>query len=420
MSESNIVSTLGIQPLTFTKLIQDYANVYNPHDSFTSDDKFPVRGNSADDVKRYILKDRAYKELKPWLWRHYSDHERTLIIENIHHALTRLGYSETHPLRRKICENDSNNSNDDDDKKPSSLGGGFLISSKKNFRKSQTELPKMSTLKIEERASKKTGTSTAVNSPAINTTNNGSPQKRTSPLPSNKRKLSTSSSSSSSDEEKNSKRLKHEPYTSPSSEEIEDDSSGNISGSTVTSNISSSSNNSTSSVLRNTPRIRSNDSVPLPPSSTISTSKRMDYYTNLAMKFKFKYKEYETLYQKLKNATPAKSTDANKKALVKLFELHSQLSQWKKTLWDFDNEIKLKSNIMNLSKHKKSTLKSKGLSVEETRSNSVSPINLSLKTTSPAIGLINGTNLKFSRQLTPVLAGATLSAPKKPKMSLDY
>ncbi|KAK6457512.1 uncharacterized protein RJT20DRAFT_125259 [Scheffersomyces xylosifermentans] len=431
ITETKLIKTLNLTPQhtpTFTRLLADFTQIYNANDSFTSDDKFPLGFNDDEMVPRHILKDRAYKELKPWSWNHFSTYERSLIIENIHHALTRLGYSDTHPLRRKICEN-NDPSDEDEGKKNTSLGGGFLISSKKGgnsaFRKSQTDSPKMPNLKLNgddvsasasngSSSSKRSGTLTTVSSPAINTTNNGSPQKRASPMPSNntqtnstssasKRKLSVSSSSSSSDDDKHSKRLKTEPYTSPSSEEIEDDTNN------TTLSVS---NNPGSNINSRGIRIKSSESLPPPPSSASSAAKRLEYYNSLAVKFKFKYKEYETLYRKLKIAPPAKSSESNKKALLKLFELHNTLSQWKKTLWDFDNEVKSKSNIMNLSKHKKSTLKNKSLAVDDSmRSNSVSPVNLSGKANTPA-----NFNSKFSRQSTPILAGG----PKKPKISLDY
>ena len=84
---------------------------------------------------------------------------------------------------------------------------------------------------------------------------------------------------------------------------------------------------------------------------TSHQQKRFQYYSMLADKFKAKYKEYETLYNSLKS-NPKSSTN-DKKQLVQLFELHNSLSEWKRKLWDFDNENKLKLNIMNLSKHKK-------------------------------------------------------------------
>ncbi|EGW34663.1 uncharacterized protein SPAPADRAFT_57714 [Spathaspora passalidarum NRRL Y-27907] len=275
-------------------LLDEYAQVYDPRDSFIEDDVFPSQDLSDDKVKQdpqYILKDKTYKELRPWKW-NYSAYERDLIIGNINHALTRLGYSQTHPLRRKLCDQDG-----DKDEKPttplnaersSGLGGGMLIS-KNAFKRAATDSPLIS--------------------------HSTPPPPPPPPAPviktdSQKRKLS--SSSTSSDEEPQ-KKLKLE-----------------------FSSASSSSSSSSSEEDRPNP-------VPPP-------AKKLDYYTNLAIKFKFKYKEYESLYLRLKQES--KKDQESKKELVKLFEMHQLLSQWKKLLWDYDRDQKQKVNVMNLNKHK--------------------------------------------------------------------
>lgn len=61
-----------------------------------------VAPKDASDDTPLVLKDRAYKDLRPWLW--YDDDERAYVLRNTHNALTRLGFLETHPLRRKICD----------------------------------------------------------------------------------------------------------------------------------------------------------------------------------------------------------------------------------------------------------------------------------------------------------------------------
>lgn len=257
--------------------------------------------NQDDDNKDYIiegshlLKDKAYKELKPWEWNAYSRFERRLVLANINRALTRLGYLDTHPLRRKITEQGKPDIALDEENRRSGLGGGLLIT-KKNvpFRKSHTDSPKIPAIK-EPQLDKKP--QSVANSPKVA-----------------KRKFSSSSggstgsngSSSSSDDEKLSKKHKVE-YTSPSLEEEK-----------------------------------------VVPENKVS--RRVEYYTNLASKFKVKYKEYEQLYKRLKQQD---ERDADKKTLVKLFELHNLLSQWKKSLWDYEKEIQLKERIMALSKHKK-------------------------------------------------------------------
>ena len=68
----------------------------------------------------------------------YTDYERALVLNNVNNALTRIGFSLTHPLRKKIINNDneSNNkstSNNNGEEKTRSLGGGLLVS-KRNFQ----------------------------------------------------------------------------------------------------------------------------------------------------------------------------------------------------------------------------------------------------------------------------------------------
>lgn len=279
-------------------------------DSDEDDDDLYVTGS-------HILKDKAYKDLKPWEW-DYTNFERKLIIANINRALTRLGYSETHPLRKKICEPTSSTTSD------VTLGGGFLTSKKSTpFRKSHTDSPKLSGIKeiIERKVPASVANSPKMALPRKNINKVAQKVQIDKPTPLSlprpsipvtkptpqgaKRKFSSSSNntSSSSDDEKHSKKQKSE-YTSPSSEEEK---------------------------------------------VTPKASKRVEYYASLASKFKVKYKEYEILYRKLKL-----DKNADKKLLVKLFELHNNLSQWKKTLWDYEKEIKQKEKIMGLSKHKKS------------------------------------------------------------------
>ncbi|RLV91225.1 hypothetical protein JA1_004022 [Spathaspora sp. JA1] len=295
---SEIMNYENLKPL-----LDDYAQIYDPRDSFIEDDVFPAQQDE-DKKTTYILKDKSYKELRPWKW-NYTSYERDLIIGNINHALTRLGYSQTHPLRRKLCEE-----NGDKESKPStplpekngsSLGGGMLVSKYKRA---------------------------ATDSPIIHNTSSPIIKSESS---TQKRKLS--SSSTSSDEEPQ-KKLK-----------LEFSSAG-----------SSSSSSSSEEDRPNRP--------PPPPAS-----QKLDYYTNLAIKFKFKYKEYESLYLRLKQET--KKEPESKKELVKLFEMHQLLSQWKKLLWDYDRDQKHKVNVMNLNKHKVS--KSAKLEKNDNTKRSVSP-----------------------------------------------
>ncbi|CAN3366517.1 hypothetical protein DICA3_F02872 [Diutina catenulata] len=271
-SDADLTDKLGAVPLA--QLKTDYAQVYDPNNAFYQDDRFPtverrrrLGGASDSDGQQFILKDKSYKEFQPWDWTFYSAFERKLVLQNIHRALTRLGYSETHPLRRKLG----------DPTAPAALGGGRLSSKR------------------------------------------GSPVRS---LPA-KRKLS-SSSSSSSDDDKHPKRPRGESDTSPSSED--DD----------------------------TPLSRRAPATPVPAAERADKpDKRMDYYTQLAGKFRERYKEYASLYARLQN--PANTSKAeSKRQLLKLFEMHTQLSQWKKTLWDYDHDAAKKADIMALSKHKNS------------------------------------------------------------------
>ena len=423
ISESSISERLGTHPDKLKSLMSDFTQVYNPRNSFTQDDKYPslerIRrrikkqklsaksnvdfdsedldmetdsdSNSATDLLKdstahYILKDKSYKEYQPWNWAFYSLFERKLIQQNIHRALTRLGYSESHPLRRKIC--DENTSSEDD--KKSSLGGGFLIS-KTNGKKS-SDLPKLTTAKVE----KKQPSSAPTNSTSISPVR---PQMANNKTTVNKRKFS-SSSISSSDEEKQLKKLKQDYDTSPSSDED---------------NVPLSRRN----------EVR-NDGPENNPPETKSASKRLDYYNNLAAKFKLKYTEYEMLYKQLKNPNLTQNKAESKKSLLKLFELHNSLSQWKKTLWDYDNEIKRKSNIMNLSKHKKN---GSGNATTVTKNLKVSDDSHGYQSSSPAPGskpqspiALRSTHSQSTSSAprpgsTPA---ATVPLKQRPKFSLNY
>ncbi|ODV77572.1 uncharacterized protein CANTADRAFT_314746 [Suhomyces tanzawaensis NRRL Y-17324] len=452
MTQEEIIQALGLEK-SHLSLISDCCQVYDRKNTFIQDDTFPIIerkrrrrikrhvGNDLSDNENdhdidsmlvdsdadmddediqiyshshYILKDKYYKELKPWGWKFYTKFERTLIIQNIHHALTRLGFSETHPLRKKICNEPEGGVSSDDEKK-STLGGGFLTSNSKKpsstqvpFKKSHTDSPKIAN-KLE--LDNKKGTHTTSNSPAIDSfsmtgTNSKAlfPPKKANVGTTSKRKFSSSSSSYSSDEEKNLKKLKVDSYTSPpSSEEIDEDTtprsirSGHPSSRPTTG--SSSSSSSTSNVI---------------PPEIKSASKRLEYYNSLAVKFKLKYKEYEILYNKLKVPNTSNiNKNENKKSLLKLFELHNTLSQWKRTLWDFDNEIKLKSNIMNLSKHKK-TNSIGATSLPKDQSTSPSNIGSKIKSQSlsPAIPQLN-------RPIPNRPGPSVLVASRKPK-ALDY
>lgn len=334
-NKTQLVKLLKFDEPEFNQLLSTYGQIYNPNDTFLADDIYPnhlhkkLPMNSEQFQHHYILKDKAYKELRPWNWKYYSDNERALILNNCHNALTRLGYLETHPLRRKICDqpdpNDVNRDGlhaDEQPKKPA-LGGGLLVSKKSPFKKSQTESPRLGPTTHTQRFSpaSSAGSNTLTSTSTISTKLGATSRDKDTTSParkvkqSKKRQLSNNSISSSDDENK---RYKKEEYTSPSSinEDDYDEEEGDED---------------------------MNDRI----------DKSKKRYHNLTIKFRLKYQEYRHLYNSLNAKNQPNSTTEVKKSLSKLFELHQTLSDWKKQLWKFDNELKLKSDIMQLSKHKK-------------------------------------------------------------------
>lgn len=279
--------------------------VYDPNDNFMIDDHFPIlecEGIETDrttysETPHYILKDKLYKDLQPWKWP-YQAFERELIIQNTHHALTRLGFSQTHPLRRKLCDQPPEQSPGQDasqDLKLNSLGGGFLASKRAPVRKSATS------------------TTPPVSAPASTT-----PKKTSTPVFPKQFKRSVSSLSLAQPQfnGQGHKRAKSEAAS------ISD---------TVPNNHAS-------------------------PSLDQSPMRRNDYFATLASKFSSKYFEYEALYRSFPPLAPnPAAASETKKELTKLYELHNTLSQWKKILWDYDRDCKQKPQIMTLSKHKKTT-----------------------------------------------------------------
>lgn len=373
----------------FDSILDDYGQVYNDQDQFIQEDRFPyIDSNNTrkndddeeedDEVQRFILKDRSYKELRPWKW-NYTSYERNSILNNVNNALTRIGFSQSHPLRRKIVE--PPNENDKEVKKPniSSLGGGFLISSTSSKKKSTpTPIPSKSNTPVVPTptpAPAPTSSSSSfskINSPMINSISAKTdtpvirPPSRNinnTPSPSSKLKLNNNnnnndkrkfSSSSSSSEDDDSKKLN---YTSPPSSEEE--SAGGTSSSSTTTNtnggVASNSNNET--IYNN-------------------KDSKLEYYTNLATKFKIKYKEYSELYNSLLTKNDIKPMDY-KENLLKLFKLHQNLSQWKKILWNFDKEIKSKNTLSGLHIEKNTTINNTNNTNSNADTNTSPAINLS-------------------------------------------
>lgn len=310
-SKEDVATALGTD---VSDLVDTYTQPYDPHDTFIADDKFFREARSSGLV---LLKDKAYKDFHPWLWLAYTASQRSLVLLNINNALTRLGYSETHPLRRKIVSEPHESLLDST---PASLGGGLLT------RRTPTPKPKASS-PAAPAASKSPAPKTAprpsqakpralTESPKVlpEKKKPNLPKKPMVPsreLPLKKRKFLASSSSSSSDDDDDARKRQKK--------DGDDDSTSPLS--------------------------LNDDTYDEKP----KLDKKLQYYNNLAVKFRSTYKEYQALY----NSLEGKKTPDKKKQLIKLFELHTKLSEWKRTLWDYFNEHNFKESIMHLSKHKK-------------------------------------------------------------------
>lgn len=421
-------------------LYNSHTQAYLASDTFIEDDMYPIVALGMIKINAgeayVILKDKAYKELRPGQWSAYTDYERALVLENANSALSRLGYLDTHPLRKRIADTSASAP---PLKKHTGLGGGLLAGSKRassahsspsGLAGSHTgSLPPASPLSLAAVA--KAGRA-ATDSPELDSAARnfhakklraaGSPVKETF-----KRKFvpSLSLSAASSEDEKGNKRLK-------------------TSGSRSNSNGSSSSANSNVSahsvVSHGTPPSSANDDgpsgdrsdddvkllsvakhpgfIPSRPSSAVSSAeKKHQYYAQLASKFRTKYTDYENLYKQLKKGHKRSNAAEKKKQLMRLFEMHNSLAEWKKKLWDYHNDNNLTEGIMNLSKHRKHP------SLLGTNVNATSPTSTlaSLKftkaqTTSPAVASDRfGTKPPFMRKLP-----ATPQATATSKMALDY
>ncbi|CAH2352455.1 hypothetical protein CLIB1423_06S06810 [[Candida] railenensis] len=409
VSIKTLCQSLKLSEKEVSSFLSQYSQVYNPNDSFIIDDIFSRNEGENGSQTSYILKDKSYKELKPWDWAYYTDDERSLIIHNIHNALTRLGFSETHPLRRKLTERRSSSVEADDDsnspiKKSSSLGGGMLKQRKVSpVKRSQTSSPRPPVTQAESTNNNNNSNNNENNNDnSIEHTNsNGnnstsfSKNSNVSPLKEKafKRKLSLSSASSSDDEkplgsviasDKNSSVGYKRRRTVGRGRTSSNSSSGSGGSSTSMNSIGNGGDNYTSPSSIN----EESENEPSPPAipqlsstparlQTANSStqlfsfqepskeqKKLQFYNNLALKFKVRYKEYEELYKTLQLTSSSSSTlsastptingnSDKKRNITKLFELHNQLAEWKRKLWDFDNESKTKSKIMTLQKHKK-------------------------------------------------------------------
>lgn len=337
ITKDSISESTQIKGDDLDDMIHTYLQVYKDNDTFISEDRYPVFPELDRDQLYYVLKDKSYKELSPWKFLGYTNKQRCMIINNIHNALTRLGYLETHPLRRKICdEAESTNANTT---KRSILGGGFLVSkkSKMPYKKAVTESPRLLASTSHERSHSPMNNSSSINrssssagsnSSIFSSAGDGKTETKT-----NQHTASTAGNTTkrkqsiTSDKEKGSKKRKLSKETSFSPKILD--------------------HNEPSSEI--TPSKA--DTQTVVEEDTSIKLKRFQYYSSLAVKFKQKYREYEDLYHSLQRSP--KDSPGSKKELMKLLELHNTLSEWKRKLWDFDNETKHKFDVMTLSKHKK-------------------------------------------------------------------
>lgn len=297
-------------PADLATLYTNHTQIYTPNGTFTQADRFPsvVLGVSPADPAstQIILKDKAYKELRPWGIPWFTEFERNLVIENINNALSRLGYLDTHPLRKRIT---SKAALDEHQKKPAPpLGGGMLTGRRLNspqvslavgsplnsgVKRASTQLPR-----AEPESKRKR------------------PRNDELPLKKSEKALSLSSD----DEHK-----KRHYYGLPNDDDNSDDDMKLLS-------------------LKRSPK--------LPPSAS-HADKKHQFYQQLAQKFYSRYLEYKELHDELRD-TKKGSPQEKKKKLMRLFEMHNTLAQWKRKLWDYQKELSMTQGIMNLLRHKKS------------------------------------------------------------------
>lgn len=416
ISRQDIYAKLNLNRLVsdieLNSLLSTHSQLYSAENTFTEADSYPSvvlqNINSKEGETLFILKDKAYKDLRPWLWTAYTPFERGLIIENAQNALTRLGFLETHPLRRKIVDK-TIQSVPLSLKKATGLGGGLILSSGKKGSTPSSPLP--SSL-----PSKKAGTE----SPSVDLDKKKSDLRhRISPVKDSqaKRKYETvlTLCLSSSDEERLAKKAKKDGHRSNSSVSTNSNSSigsahSHHSSTSYTLPFSVNEEGHEEDVYTGPikyPTVAKQPIiVPPRPSSAMSTQeKKLQFYLQLAKKFRLRFCEYERLHKQLGrvNSQP-KSTDY-KKSLMKLFELHNSLAEWKRKLWDYHNENNMAEGVMNLSKHRKlmSTSSISALAPSSSRLHSVDRF--------PRENSVD--RVTNARQSPPVGAA-------RPKMTLNY
>ncbi|KAG7194028.1 uncharacterized protein KQ657_005231 [Scheffersomyces spartinae] len=405
-------------------LIQQYLQRYDPNDQFTKDDVFPFTPHDISNT--FICKDRAYKEIRVYNTSPASiltPSQRSLIINNINRALTRLGFLDTHPLRNKLTSatavlststpNSPANTN-------IAVGGGGLSSSTPVTKQNTTTTTTttnvtQSVLKLRKEVSpkKKQVTSSTASSliPASIPPRPVTPKPGT-PLASRKRiRTISSASSSSSSEDERVKRVRADHHHL---------------NSTIPITSTASSITSPSSL---------DDDVNV---SLIGLDeKKPNYYETILDRFHKTYTQYQALYTQLEHAIPpngvAGSTPTTasmlspetKRKLARLFEWHNSLTLWKRMLWDHQRDKQKSKDIMNLTKHKKSAslsaIQQNNNNNNNNNSSSALPSSLPVPVPNGLSSIRASYNSVKAHSASPGLPPTTIKQTRlTPKMSLDY
>lgn len=367
ITRANVELRLAVNlvvPLSeLNELFSTHTQPYLPNDTFIEADVYPSLALGATEIdpqlSYVILKDKAYKELRPWNIPAYTDYERGLVIDNANNALSRLGYLETHPLRRRIVEKSASIPSH---KKTSSLGGGILVSGRKSTTASSSSLMVSALAHPGSPLIAGSYKKSFTESPKLHPERKHESKKNdTSPLKDGaKRKYvaSLSLSGSSSEDEKQAKRVKKDCKRSNSSTSHISVNS-NATSCTLPSSVNDEVHGEDEQSEDDTKLLtmpKTVSSLPSRPQISASTAeKKQQYYSHLAAKFKVKYLEYEKLHRELSKEHRRGNAAEKKKLLMKLFELHNSLAEWKRKLWNYHNESNLTEGIMNLSRHRKTS-----------------------------------------------------------------
>lgn len=361
---------------TMAAWLASNTQAYLANDAFIEADRYPTvehgLADSAVGQPLVYLKDKAYKELRPWLWPHYTEKEREMIVGNAGNALTRLGYLETHPLRKRVVEKTQN---EGDAVRKSKLGGGMLVG--KHSHATAAASPSLPVVAVSK------SSITTNNTPILGATHISLPVPRSSlykramtdsPRIDDKRDprqennpergsrtsravASLSLSASCSEDERGGKRGKSGGKRADSSGSNH---SLNSVGTSLTLPSEDLSDDDDDNDVKNYKPLSKSSSKPpahLPARPVPATAdKKQRYYLQLAGKFKVKYKEYEQLHRELSRELRQGSTQEKKRKLMHLYEMHTSLAEWKKQLWDYHNQSNMAEGIMNLLKHRKTNL----------------------------------------------------------------